>query len=68
MRLRLALRLAAYLCAFGMFVFLGCGGEVAVSIPGCENCPERCLLDNSSSKGRCVPCLKDTHCQSDTSP
>ncbi len=45
-----------------------CGGEVSVSIPGCENCPDRCLSNEEKTQGKCVPCLKDEHCQSPTSP
>ncbi len=44
----------------------GCGGEIAVSIPGCEDCPDRCLQANS--RGSCVTCLKDEHCQNENSP
>lgn len=41
----------------------GCG-EVTVSFPGCETCPERCInLD--SGKGKCVACLKDADCRTD---
>lgn len=46
---------------------LSCGGEVSVSIPGCESCPERCLI-TQSSRGRCVSCLNDQHCQDESSP
>lgn len=46
--------------------FVACGGEVSVSFPGCEQCPERCLREGNS--GKCVDCIKDEQCQSSTSP
>ncbi len=42
-------------------------GDVGVTIPGCEICPERCL-QNEEGRGRCVACLKDEQCQSQVSP
>ena len=41
---------------------LGCSGDVSVSVPGCEECPERCLV-KENGPGKCVACLKDVHCQ-----
>jgi hypothetical protein len=47
--------------------FTKCGGEINVTLPGCENCPERCLVGESNT-GKCVACLKDVHCQGISGP
>lgn len=55
------------LCVLGLLFSLSCGGELSVSLPGCEDCADRCLRDGNG-KGRCVDCLRDGQCQSDSSP
>lgn len=53
------------LCLFLCFALLqGCGGEVTLLPPDCQNCPGRCLqFDNG--RGKCVPCLRDDQCRSE---
>ena len=53
--------------AFCLSISLSCGGEISVT-PGCESCPRLCVTQEKESKGRCVACLKDSDCQSATSP
>ncbi len=60
-------RWLSYVISLGVLLTLGYSGDVAVSIPGCESCPDRCLLGDGS-KGKCVPCIKDVHCQGKSSP
>lgn len=62
------LRLVLGGLSFCWFTMIGCTGEVSVGVPGCEDCPDRCIKDAEASRGRCVPCLKDSHCQSPSSP
>lgn len=66
-RPRLHLWLGLALLVWGMGALgLGCSGEVSVTQPGCEDCPDRCIREGN--RGKCVACLTDQHCQSDTSP
>lgn len=53
----------------GFILFcLSCGGEIAVSVPGCENCPDRCLTDESTGRGKCAQCISNEQCRSESSP
>ncbi len=56
--LRLFLVAFCYLC----LLMTSCGGEITVSLPGCEDCPEKCLQE-TSNRGRCVTCLTDIQCR-----
>lgn len=56
--------------ALGFIAFLiqsSACGDVSVALPGCEDCPERCLR-TEGGRGRCAECLGDAQCQSDSSP
>ncbi len=53
--------------ALNMLFFLACGGDLSVALPGCEDCPDRCVR-TVTNQGRCMDCLKDEQCQSATSP
>ncbi len=46
---------------------MGCGGEINVTLPGCEDCQDRCIR-KSEKAGRCVACLNNKQCQSDKAP
>ncbi|TNE50366.1 MAG: hypothetical protein EP343_08555 [Deltaproteobacteria bacterium] len=46
---------------------VGCGGEIQVTLPGCEDCPNRCLRE-SDKAGKCVACLNDKQCQTESAP
>lgn len=48
-------------------LLMHCGGEIAVSIPGCEQCPDRCLVSDEG-RGKCVRCLNNSHCKEDDTP
>lgn len=45
---------------------LSCSSDINVTVPGCENCPDRCV--QQGERGRCALCLLDSHCQSEGSP
>jgi hypothetical protein len=75
--------LFANLWKYGMLSGFAVGLLIATSIkacncsdggiipPGCEKCPdpEKCVTpDNPLASVRCVQCIKDAHCQSETSP
>lgn len=54
----------------GWFVLtqsVGCGGEINVTLPGCEDCPDRCIRKTEKA-GKCVACLNDKQCQSANAP
>ncbi len=61
-------RFTLYVFSCLLLLQLGCSSEVQVSIAGCEDCPNLCLREGNSNQGKCVSCLKDTDCQSGTSP
>jgi len=65
-RLSFPIQLASLSTVFILLVG-GCG-EVNVSVvDGCENCTaDRCLKESDGNKGRCVECIKDAACRSDT--
>lgn len=42
-------------------------GDTNITIPGCEDCPERCLQDDKA-RPRCVTCLRDEQCRNEDSP
>ncbi len=50
-----------------LLLMMACGGDLSVTLPGCEDCLERCVR-TVNNQGRCVDCLKDGQCQSATSP
>ena len=57
------------LCLGALLTFIiSCTGEVQLTVPGCDDCPDRCLHLDGGKTGKCVPCLNDKHCQSDSSP
>ena len=60
---RMLLMLA--ICSLLWVTSNGCGGEVTISMPGCEKCASERCLEQKDGRGKCVACLKDSDCRTD---